>query len=108
MKIEHVYLAFCVLGTLLPLSQFIPWLMAHGLDLALIWTSVTGDRLSAFAWADVIISAMVLICFVLVEGRHTGMKHLWAPIVAVMTVGVSLALPLFLLMRHRHLADQAA
>jgi hypothetical protein len=29
------------------------------------------------------------------------MRHLWAPIVAVLTVGVSLGLPLFLYMRER-------
>jgi hypothetical protein len=36
---------------------------------------------------------------VLLDGRRLGMSGLWAPIVGNLVVGVSLGLPLFLLMR---------
>jgi hypothetical protein len=39
--------------------------------------------------------------FVVQEGRRLGLRHLWAPIACSLTVGVSLALPLFLLMREQ-------
>ncbi|MGH9860289.1 MAG: DUF2834 domain-containing protein, partial [Candidatus Acidiferrales bacterium] len=38
---------------------------------------------------------------VAVEGRRAGVKHLWAPIVANLAVGVSLGLALFLYMYMR-------
>jgi hypothetical protein len=30
MKLRHVYLFLCVVGFLLPYSQFVPWVMEHG------------------------------------------------------------------------------
>jgi Terpene cyclase DEP1 len=33
MKPKTIYLALCVAGTLLPYSQFVPFLREHGLDL---------------------------------------------------------------------------
>jgi hypothetical protein len=41
--------------------------------------------------------------FVAVEGTRVKARHLWAPIVANLAVGVSLGLPLFLFMRENAL-----
>ncbi len=102
----YVYGVLCVLGTLLPFSQFLPWLTNNGPNLLLAVQQISGDQLSAFAWLDVIVSAVALIFFILIEGRHIGMKHIWLPIAGTCLVGVSLGLPLFLLMRHKHLVGQ--
>ena len=53
---------------------------------------------------DVIASSLALWLFVFSEGRRLGMKHLWLYIVCNLTVGVSLALPLFLYFREGQLA----
>ena len=45
--------------------------------------------------------------FFAVEGRRLGMRYLWAPVVASLTVGVSLGLPLFLYLRQSRL-EQAS
>ena len=35
---QRLYLALCLIGTALPLAQFIPWLAEHGLHLPLfLW-----------------------------------------------------------------------
>jgi hypothetical protein len=47
----------------------------------------------------VIITSVVLWVFVFVEGRQSGIKHLWVPVAANLAVGVSLGLPLFLYLR---------
>jgi hypothetical protein len=44
---------------------------------------------------------------VMIEGRRAGVKQLWAPIAASLTVGVSLGLPLFLYLRERRLERSA-
>ncbi|AKT41863.1 DUF2834 domain-containing protein [Chondromyces crocatus] len=98
---QITYAALAVIGTLLPLSQFAPWLGVHGLDLPLLVQLATADRIAAFAWADVLVSGVTVLCFVLVEGRRLGMRQLWLPLVAL-SVGPSLALPLFLFLRERH------
>ena len=48
---------------------------------------------------DVIVSAIVLISFIQTEGNRLKMRLLWLPTVAVLLVGVSLGLPLFLYLR---------
>jgi len=51
----------------------------------------------------VIVSGVALWLFVAIEGRRIGMRRRWAPLLGLLTVGVSLGLPLFLYMRERHL-----
>ena len=96
MKTKAIYLALCVLGAVLPYSAFVPWLIDHGPDVSLFVESLFANRISAFFGLDVIVSALVLWLFIGTEGKRKGVRHLWAPILASLTVGVSLGLPLFL------------
>jgi hypothetical protein len=108
MRLRHLYLVLCVLGILLPYSQFIPWFLEHGLDLALFFRHLFANRIGAFFGMDVIISSLVLWVFVFSEGHRLGMRRLWLPVLASLAVGVSLGLPLFLYMRQLHLDRTAA
>ncbi len=96
---RYLYGVMCILGTLLPYGAFMPWLIQHGLDVPQLVLAATINPISIFAWLDVIIAALVTIAFVWVEGHRLHMRFLWLPIVATLTVGVSLGLPLFLLLR---------
>ncbi len=100
---KALYLGLCVLGTILPYSQFIPFLREHGLDARLFLEQLFATRIGGFFGMDVIVSSAVLWVFVFAEGRRLGMRHLWAPIAANLAVGVSLGLPLFLYLRERRL-----
>jgi hypothetical protein len=51
-----------------------------------------------FGW-DVLVSSIVLVIFVTVEGRRLRMRTYWLSIVALLLVGVSVALPFFLYLR---------
>jgi len=102
MKATYFYAGLCVIGTVLPYSQFVPFLHEHGLDLRLFFEQLFSNRIGAFFGLDVMISSVVLWVFVLDEGRRTGVRHLWAPIAANIAVGVSLGLPLFLYLRELH------
>lgn len=103
MKLRHRYLAFCVLGAILPLFYLLPWLAAHGLDFPLLFEELFFTRIGGFFAMDVFVSAAVLIVFTLSEGRRLDLSHLWLPIFATLLVGVSLGFPLFLFMRQRKL-----
>ena len=107
MKPKSLYLLLCVAGTLLPYSQFIPFLREHGLDLRVFVEQLFSTRIGGFFGLDVVVSALALWAFVRIEGRRAGMKRLWVPMVAVLTVGVSLALPLFLYLREQRLERSA-
>ena len=100
---KNFYLICCIAGVLLPYWQFLPWLLENGLSPLQLLGEAAATRISAFAWLDVIVSAVVLLTFVDVESQRLGMKYRWAPWVGTLTVGVSLGLPLFLLLREVHL-----
>lgn len=108
MKPKTLYLILCVVGTLLPYLQFIPFLREHGLDVRLFFDQLFANHISGFFGMDVIVSSLVLWVFVVVEGRRVGIKHLWAPVAASLAVGVSLGLPMFLYMREAGLESRAA
>ncbi len=73
MKLRHVYLIFCLLGLLLPYSQFVPWIMEHhALNMPLFVRDLFANRISAFFAFDVIVSAVVLISFIHTEGKRLG------------------------------------
>jgi hypothetical protein len=103
MKPRILYLALCVVGTLLPYSQLLPFLREHGLDLRLFFEQLFANRIGGFFGLDVIVSSVVLWALVFIEGRRAGVRHIWAPVAASLVVGVSLGLPLFLYMREERL-----
>jgi Protein of unknown function DUF2834 len=100
---RHWYLGLALLGTILPYSRFVPFIREHGFDLPVFLDQLFVNRVSSFFAFDVIVSSLVLWVFVFYEGRRYRVRHLWAPIVANVAVGVSLGLPLFLYMRELRL-----
>ncbi|HET7209203.1 MAG TPA: DUF2834 domain-containing protein [Terriglobales bacterium] len=99
MKPKILFLALCFVGAILPYWEFVPWVLQHGLNLRLLIQELFASRISAFFGLDVIISAVALLAFIRIESRRQGIKMWWLPYVAVLSVGVSLGLPLFLYMR---------
>ncbi len=85
-----------------------PWLFEHGLDLSLFFGELFANRVAGFFAMDVLVSAIVLIIFVQVEGRRLGIRGLWLPVVGTLLVGVSFGLPLFLYLRQIQLDRSSA
>ena len=107
MKMRHFYLGLSVVGVLLPNAPFYHWLAEHGLDGRRFVSDLFANGVSSFFGLDVVLTALVVCGFVIVEGRRLGLRRLWMPIAAVCVVGVSLGLPLFLYQRQLRL-DAAA
>lgn len=97
------YFILCVLGTVLPLMPFISWVEDNGLAPNLLIGEIVDSRISLFAWLDLLISSIALIGFAHYERRRIQMDSVFLPIFATLTVGLSLGLPLFFLLRERHL-----
>jgi uncharacterized membrane-anchored protein YitT (DUF2179 family) len=104
---KNVYLGFCVLGVVLPYWQFLPWVAQNGLNLPLFVQQLFANRIGAFFGMDVLVSAVALLVFVRFENSRTRIPGRWLPLIAVLTVGVSLALPLFLYLRERALEQSS-
>ncbi|MFX0114152.1 MAG: DUF2834 domain-containing protein [Candidatus Hodarchaeota archaeon] len=99
MRLRIIYLILCVLGTVLPYSALLLFLLDNGLDIPLALDQLLENNISIFGWLDVIVSAIVLIVFAFAEGQRLKMPYWWVPIIATFAVGVSLGLPLFLYLR---------
>lgn len=100
---QWLYLIAAILGAILPLSQLVPFLAAHGFDMPLFFRQLFQNHVSAFFGLDVIVSSLVLWLFAFSEGRRRGMGNLWLYVICNLAVGLSLALPLFLFFRERKL-----
>ncbi len=100
-----MYLALCFVGAALPYWQFVPWAMQHGVNLPLFVRELFANRISAFFGMDVLVSALVLIVFMRVESARLNIRRRWLPVVGLLTVGVSLGLPLFLYLRESRLEE---
>ncbi len=92
---QWLFLVAAIAGALLPLSYLFPFLVAHGLDVPLLFRQLFQNNVSAFFGTDVIVSALALLLFIFHEGRRRGMKNLWAYALCTLLVGVSLGLPCF-------------
>jgi hypothetical protein len=103
MKPKTFYLALCLLGAVLPYWQFVPWVAQNGLNMPLFFHQLFANRISAFFGMDVFVSAATLLVFMRTESSRLHIAGRWQPVVALVFVGVSLALPLFLYMRERRL-----
>lgn len=103
MKPKIVYLALSILGVVAPYGEFVPWLFQHGLNLPLLLRELFANRIAAFFGMDVIVSAMALLAFSRIESARMGIRKRWLVLLAVLTVGVSLGLPLFLYLRETEL-----
>ena len=104
---QWLYLIVAILGTIIPLSQLIPFLMTYGFDMPLFFRQLFQNHVSAFFGLDVILSSFALWLFVFSEGRRRRMKNLWLYVVCNLAVGVCLALPLFLFYRERRLKAES-
>ena len=104
---KNVYVGLCVFGVVLPYWQFLPWAAQNGLNLPLFVQQLFANRIGAFFAMDVLVSAAALLVFVRFENSRTRIPGRWLPLIAVLTVGVSLALPLFLYLRERALEQSS-
>lgn len=96
---KTVYIILCVLGAAVPLAVFVPFALENGLDLGLFVKEMVGTQVASFLSADLILSSLALWVFIYFELRKRTIRYWWLAIIANLGVGLSLGLPLFLLLR---------
>ncbi len=97
------YLAAAVLGGILPYVFLLGYFAEHGLDLVGFVGALFANRVSTGFAVDLVISSLVFWPFMWGEARRLGMGRRWAYVLLNLTVGLSLALPLFLFFRQGRL-----
>ncbi len=99
--IRILWLILCVLGIVLPMRHFLPWLAANDWSIGgMIDAWHTNDASSGLVW-DLTIAAITLTLWIL---RESWTRRDWLGLVAIPAtylVGVSFGLPLYLFLRSR-------
>lgn len=96
---RNVYLGAAVVGTLAPYYFFASFLLEQGFDVGLMLNQIFGSSMSVFFVTDVLVSALVLIIYILVDGKRNGVRNRWLSVVGTLLVGVSCGLPLYLYLK---------
>lgn len=94
-----IYAALAVAGTILPYAYFIPFVMEHGLNLGEFFAQAFANRVASMLTMDILISSAVFWVFMWAESKRLKLRGWPLLIIPNLTVGLSLALPLFLLWR---------
>ncbi len=66
---------------------------------------VVANGAATFSLIDLLAVAFIGLVFMIAEGRRLGMRRLWIYVVVTFAVAISVALPLFLIVRQFKLAD---
>lgn len=96
---KNVYIVMCVLGAVIPLAVFVPFALENGPDMGMFVREMFGTQMASFLSADLLLSSLALWVFIFFEVRKRPIPYWWLAILATLLVGLSLALPLFLLLR---------
>lgn len=94
-----VYIVLCVLGVVLPYYFILPMIIDNQLDFLGMFEYMFKKPISAFFIMDLLVSSVVFWIFMIREAIRRKVKLWWICIIANILVGLSFALPLFLLMR---------
>lgn len=98
-----IYLTVCcVAGIVVPYWFAIPFFLVHGLNFSLFVREIFATPISSFFAADLILSSIIFLSWSRRDARGKHIGGWWLVLVANLTVGLSLSLPLYLLKRLPH------
>ena len=99
---KYLYLLFMIVGLSLPYSEFVPYYLNHGMNITVMVDQLFATNLTSFFGYDLFVSALVIIPFMIHEGKKIELEYYWVPILCIIGIGLSFGLPLFLYLRERH------
>jgi len=108
MKSRYIYLALAVIGFVGPYYFFISFLVAHGFDGRLFLNQLFGSPISSFFAVDLLLASVVFVRYLGQESARHSIGYQWVFLIALLTVGLSFALPLFLYVRESRLESCSA
>jgi len=98
-KPKQLYLTFAVVGLIVPYYFFGRFLLANGFDVRGFVRQVIATPVSTFFASDLLIASLVFLRFLRREAARYAIDDWWLYVLALVAVGLSFALPLFLYTR---------
>lgn len=97
--LKRFYVICAVVGTIVPWLFFGSFFAEEGIDIPLFVSSLFANGAAGGFSADVLISILVFWVWSYFDGRKHGVQRWWLILPTSFTVGLSLALPLYLYLR---------
>ena len=89
----------CIAGIVIPYWFAIPFFMFHGPNLRLLAEELFANNISSFFAADLIVASVIFLVWSFRDSRERRIGGWWIVLLSNLVVGLSLALPLYLLKR---------
>jgi hypothetical protein len=89
----------CIAGIVIPYYFGLPFFLIHGPNFRLFIEEIFATRISRFFAADLILSSVIFLSWSRRDAREKKIGGWWLVLVSNLAVGLSLALPLYLLRR---------
>ena|SRR5215471_4397800 len=89
----------CILGTIVPYWFALPFFLIHGPNFQLFFEELFGTRISSFFAADLILASLIFLAWSQRDAKQRDVSGWWVVLLSNLVVGLSLALPLYLLKR---------
>ena len=89
----------CFAGIAIPYWFALPFFVIHGANFSLFFEEMFATRISSFFAADLIVASVIFLAWPRQDARERGIKGWWIVLLSNLVVGLSLALPLYLLKR---------
>lgn len=95
------YLIAAVVGTVLPWSTFLPFLVDHGIHPVTILSALYVNGAAAGLTTDFFLTCFIFAVFVWRDARENRVAGWWAVIPAAPLIGLSMAVPVYLFLREK-------
>ena len=96
---RNLYLLVALIGTIIPWYFFGSFFAAEGLDIPAFVQGLFANGAAGGFTADVLISLAIFLPWSWLDAQKEGVRNWWFVLPASCTVGLSLALPLYLYLR---------
>ncbi len=101
---KRVYIGCMVIGVVLPYTILFRFYQQYGMDWGMLITLIQTNLSAQFLLADLFVSLCVFTVFMFHESKRLNMKRApWIAFCSIFMVGLSLAIPLFLYLREKHI-----
>jgi hypothetical protein len=96
----RTFLIFCcIAGIVIPYWFALPFFLIHGPNFSLFVEEIFATRISRFFAADLIVASAIFLVWSRQDARDRKIAGWWIVLLSNLVVGLSLALPLYLLKR---------
>jgi len=101
MNVKHFYLLIALVGTVIPWMFFGSFFALNGINIPLFLKSLFANGAAGGFSADVLITILVFWVWSWRDAAKSNVAHWWLILPASCTVGLSLALPLYMYLREK-------